>query len=225
MINPKTRTDELDGVGFAMKILMIGPSRDVKGGISTVVNNYYAAGLDKKVDVTYLRTMVDGTKLTKLIVAGAAFMAYLWKIRSVDLLHVHMSSRASFYRKSGFIQVARRLNKKIVIHLHGSEFQEFYLDESNDRQKAYIEKIFSYADRVIALSGSWKSFLSTFVNRDNIDVVYNCVPVPPDFTKDHSSMQMLFLGRIGKRKGVFDLMKIMPEVARQISGCQTADRW
>jgi len=32
-----------------MKVLMIGPARSVNGGISTVVNNYYKAGLDKKI--------------------------------------------------------------------------------------------------------------------------------------------------------------------------------
>ena len=37
-----------------MKVLMIGPARSVNGGISAVVNNYYRAGLDKKVDLQYI---------------------------------------------------------------------------------------------------------------------------------------------------------------------------
>ncbi len=33
------------------KVLMVGPGRDVMGGISTVVNSYYELGLDKQVDL------------------------------------------------------------------------------------------------------------------------------------------------------------------------------
>ena len=53
-----------------MKVLMLGPAREVHGGISAVVNNYYEAGLDQKVDLTYLATMKEGSKLKKLMVAS-----------------------------------------------------------------------------------------------------------------------------------------------------------
>ena len=43
-----------------MRVLMIGPARNVHGGISGVVNNFYEAGLAKKVDLTYIGTMVEG---------------------------------------------------------------------------------------------------------------------------------------------------------------------
>lgn len=39
-----------------MKVLMIGPARSVKGGISAVVNNYYRLGLDNMVELQYLAT-------------------------------------------------------------------------------------------------------------------------------------------------------------------------
>lgn len=42
-----------------MKVLMIGPARSVKGGISAVVNNYYRLGLDNMVELQYLATMED----------------------------------------------------------------------------------------------------------------------------------------------------------------------
>ena len=31
-----------------LKVLMIGPSRNTKGGMSTVINNYYKYGLSDK---------------------------------------------------------------------------------------------------------------------------------------------------------------------------------
>ena len=102
-----------------MKVLMIGAGRDVKGGVSTVVNQYYEAGLDNLVDLTYIPTMEDGNKLRKLKVATKAYLEYLRVLNKVDIVHVHMSHRASFFRKRYFINAAYRKNKKIIIHMHG----------------------------------------------------------------------------------------------------------
>ena len=49
-----------------IKVLMVGPDRSVHGGISGVVNNYYDAGINEKVDLNYIGTMVEGSKLRKL---------------------------------------------------------------------------------------------------------------------------------------------------------------
>lgn len=56
-----------------LKVLMIGPDRSVHGGISGVVNNYYEAGLDRKIDLCYIGTMVEGSKFRKLGQAAKAF--------------------------------------------------------------------------------------------------------------------------------------------------------
>ena len=59
-----------------MKVLMIGPARSVKGGISAVVNNYYRLGLDNMVEIRYLATMEEGSKLHKLKIALFAILKY-----------------------------------------------------------------------------------------------------------------------------------------------------
>lgn len=46
------------------KVLMVGPGRNVMGGISTVVNSYYELGLDKK-NRTSLYFIYGGWKQNK----------------------------------------------------------------------------------------------------------------------------------------------------------------
>ena len=75
-----------------LKVLMIGPGRDVRGGISTVVNGYYEAGLDRHVKLKYIATMEDGAKVKKLFVAIAAFIHYCMILKSYDIVHVHISA-------------------------------------------------------------------------------------------------------------------------------------
>ena len=37
-----------------MKVVMLGADRSVKGGVSAVVNNLYEAGLNQRIDLTYM---------------------------------------------------------------------------------------------------------------------------------------------------------------------------
>ncbi len=199
-----------------MKVLMIGAGRGVKGGVSTVVNQYYEAKLEEKVDLCYIPTMEDGNKIKKVLVAIKAYIKFLYVVKKFDILHVHMSHRASFYRKSYFIKKAYSLGKKIVIHMHGSEFDVFYNDECDDVKKKEIRDVFSCADAVIALSEEWKEFLATICDRNKISVLYNAVIIPEYVRDDYSDKNVLFLGRLGKRKGTYDLIEAIPSVLKKV---------
>jgi glycosyltransferase involved in cell wall biosynthesis len=198
---------------YGMRVLMIGAGRDVRGGVSSVVNGYYDAGLDKLCELTYLPTMEDGSKLKKLFVAVCARIRFESLIKKNDILHVHMSADSSFYRKAVFIRRAYRAGKKIIIHMHGSTFDLFYEERCNEKQKQNVRKIFAMADVVIALSEDWKTFLGKRIcAEDKIQVIYNAVNIPEKYAKDYQNQDMLFLGILGKRKGTYDLLEVLPEI-------------
>ncbi len=197
------------------KILMIGPGRNVQGGISTVVNNYYDAGLDNKINVKFISTMEEGNKFKKLLIMIKALLIHIITF-DYDILHVHMSSRASFYRKSIFINISKIYGKKIIIHMHGAEFEKFYRYECNESKQKYIKMIFNMADKVIALSEEWAEFLKELCDREKIQVIYNSIVVPEnDQNKDYKNNTVLFLGRLGRRKGIYDLIEVIPELIKK----------
>ncbi len=192
---------------------MIGAGRDVRGGVSSVVNSYYDAGLDKLCELTYLPTMEDGSKLKKLLVAAEARVRFERLVKKNDILHVHMSADNSFYRKAVFIRKAHKEGKKIIIHMHGSTFDLFYKERCNDAQKQQVREIFAMADKVIALSEDWKEFLAEYIcDAQKIVVIYNAVKIPDAYPKDYANRKMLFLGILGQRKGTYDLIEVLPEV-------------
>ena len=97
-----------------LKVLMVGPDRSVHGGISGVVNGLYEAGLDTRVDLKYIGTMKEGSKLRKLFVAGIAYLSFLFCVDKYDVVHVNVASDNSFKRKSLFVKVAKKHGKKVV---------------------------------------------------------------------------------------------------------------
>ena len=207
------------GERTVVKVLMLGPARSVHGGISGVVNNYYEAGLDKKIDLVYIETMVEGSKVRKLLQAGLAYIQFLFLVRGCDIVHVNVASDMSYVRKSFFIRKAKKLRKKIVIHQHGGDFQGYYAGLSKDRQEK-VKEIFSMGDVFLVLAPVWKEFFEQIVESEKIVVFPNSVRVPERFQKEYGQRKLLFLGRICKDKGIGELIDAFSAIREENLACE-----
>ena len=199
-------------MGHKIRVVMIGPARHVRGGVSATVNNYYVAGLAEKVALTYVATMVDGGKCRKLLQAVGAYFVFLTKLPRMDILHAHMASDSSYYRKMFFIRTAALFDKKIIIHSHGGDFKRFYHEESGPGAQKRIRATLNMAGRFIVLSPEWKAFFEPLVEAGKIAVIENGVIIPARKKDSHSGQKLLFLGRLCREKGVGELLSVMPQL-------------
>lgn len=197
-----------------IKVLMIGPDRSVHGGISGVVNNYYDAGLNQKIDLCYIGTMMEGSKFRKLLKAVTALGIFCLKVPSYQIVHVNMASDSSYYRKSIFIKGARFFRKKIVIHQHGGDFENFYYRQLNDKGRKNVDKVLSMGDAFLVLTPIWKKFFSHMVDADKITVLPNSIQMPQTVQKKYGQSKLLFLGRICREKGIGELLKVISELKK-----------
>ena len=200
-----------------MKVLMIGPARSVNGGISGVINNYYNAGLDKQVDLTYIGTMEDGSKVHKLLVAAKALLKFVMVVSKYDIVHVNMASDVSIYRKMPFIYIASLCKKKIIIHQHGGHIDEFYYEICNDSQRKRIQRVMDKADKMLVVAPHLKDIFGDITDVHKITVFPNTVKVPTVYEKDYSRQKLLFLGRLCKEKGIKELLDAVSELKEQYS--------
>lgn len=198
-----------------IKVLMIGPDRSVHGGISGVVNNYYDAGITEKVDLNYIGTMVEGSRLRKLWQAVRAYVKFLAVLPQYPIVHVNVASDSSYYRKSLFIKAAKRAGKKIVIHQHGGDFETFYEKEQNDRGRAKIRQVFGMGDVFLVLSPVLEQFFKGILDPARVILFPNAVPVPDSLEKEYGKLRILFLGRLCKEKGLRELFSILPQLHEQ----------
>lgn len=198
-----------------MKVLMVGPDRSVHGGISGVVNNYYEAGLNRKIDLCYIGTMVEGNKFRKFLKAVNALLLFCLKVPFFQIVHVNVASDSSYYRKSFFIKVAKAFGKKIVIHQHGGDFPTFYDKQLNNKGKEQVRKTFAMADVFLVLSSEWKTFFSHIVQERKIIVFPNTIRIPPAVEKQYGQHKILFLGRLCRTKGIEELLKAVEELSKE----------
>lgn len=188
------------------RVLMIGPDRSVRGGVSGMVNNYFDAGLDRKVDLCYIGTMVDGSRGRKLGQAIKAYLCFLGKLPKYDIVHVNMASDSSYYRKSFFIRTAKAFHKKIVIHQHGGSFQAFYQKELSERGRKRAREVLNMGDAFLVLGTQWKKFFGEIIGEEHITVLPNAVRISEKKEKQYGSHKILFLGRLCKEKGIGELI-------------------
>ncbi len=212
-LGPQTRV----GGKPCRSVLMVGTSPDVRGGISSVVRNYYSGGLFRRFEIRYVPTHRDGTAAQKALAALKAYvtLSALLLTAAAPLVHIHLSSRASFWRKAIVCAMTRMRGRPYVLHVHGSEFSKFYHEECGAFSKWIVRRVLERAALLLALSGQWNDTLKRIAPGATIQTLPNAVPLHdvPTRAAGEARSRILFAGRIGARKGTYELLRAFARLA------------
>ena len=185
-----------------------------KGGIAQVVYTY------SQEVYPIFKSVVNSKsgKLRNLWYAIIGLIKTLWVLlydKQIKIVHIHTASRNSFYRSMYFVRLAHLFQKKIVLHVHGGGFKEFY-----KTNKIRIKKDLQKVDVVVALTDSWENFFRNEIGLSNVDVVCNIVSQPQiaSLERKDGLLHFLFLGFILEQKGIFDLLEMINEHKNELEG-------
>lgn len=183
------------------KVLMVGPDLSLHGGIVSVVQGYLEGGLPEACDAfEYLGTGVGSSRFGKSLAFTRALARYAGVMPSYDIIHLHISARGSYKRKSIMARMAHRAGKYVILHDHDGEFKKAF-EEGGDVYRCDVRETFGIADRVVVLSEEWRDYFAANVcDLGKIDVVHNGVKVPVKPCSPCSRQDVLFLGRLDARK-------------------------
>lgn len=196
-----------------MKILMMGPL-DVNGGMSTVMKNYMESQeLQYRADIRYISTATDGNKLEKIMkmINALIKLIYLLLLKKIDIVHMHTALDKSIYRKGVFIKICKIFNKKVVLHFHASDLEEFYYNRCNDKKRNVVRNIFKSADIIISLNNSMKELLNKIFNVES-EILYNFTVNKAENIYNTNSKNILMISRLTRDKGVYEAINIMNEL-------------
>jgi len=207
-------------LNISNSILTIGPDyRNHRGGIGAVLEVYSKYFENFK----FLASFKVGSVLFKSFYFFYFLIIYLKLLiidKSICIIHVHGASRGSFVRKFICFLIGKYIfRKKIIYHIHGAEYHLFY-SQSNRIVKKSIRIFINNSDCIICLSEVWKKFFESNFNPKRIQIVANIIDYPTDTnsTKVDSFCTFLFLGQIGIRKGVFDLLEVISKNKDKYTG-------
>lgn len=203
------------------QVLMIGVYwyDHAPGGISSVVNTY--SEHFEKLNYIVTAASRDENRIKKLWTACWGMTKFCWQIltnKQIKIIHVQGSHGASFHRKSIFVKIARRFGKKVVWHMHASQFVPFYENQSDKKE---IVKTLNLADKLIVLSRYYYDFYKSIgVDENKIVILNNIVPKAEQKKVKHNDRKVhfLFLGEISHRKGAFDMIQAICNDYKEFDG-------
>lgn len=132
-----------------------------------------------------------------------------------DIVHYPLSGKWAMERCLVFLLSGKLVGAKVFAHLHAPEFDQFW-DNLKRTRKFIASKALNKIDCLITLSNYWKGYMKQIIPDEKIAVLNN--PISLEFEKhwknyfqskdrEYSQNKLLFIGSIGRRKGVFDLIE------------------
>lgn len=215
------------------RVLLVGSDLSVKGGIVSVLKNYLAYDKWENVKLYYVPTHVDKNGAQKAIY----FIKSLRKVRAylntgkISVAHIHVSERGSFFRKIIVSNMCLKKGVPVILHHHGAEFNEFY-DHSNFIVKKLIRNTLKKVNLNIVLSNQLISMIKDKCPEANVAALPNAVPVEDGNHYNPDATNLLLLGELNERKGVYVLLdaishmdsELAPDVKLYLCGNGDLDR-
>jgi glycosyltransferase involved in cell wall biosynthesis len=193
-----------------VRVLQFGPSLAVRGGISSV-EQLICDYLPPYVSMRHIPTMEDGSAIAKASVFARAVQVLRRALESLDptIIHIHVASRGSTLRKVILAEMVARAGRPLVLHAHGSEFDQFHR-KLPAAVRRNVNRTLQRANVFITLSTQWRDFYveECEISPSQIVVLPNPVRVPAEVPEraGRDTVQFLHLGRLGERKGAYDLV-------------------
>lgn len=199
------------------QIIMCGSDLSVRGGIVSVIKNYLSYSNWDPYNIKYIPTHVETGKVKAILCYAKGFIKVLFTAatKKTDIVYVHTSERGSFYRKSLLVRFLRLFGCKTIMHHHGAEFDQFY-NNSPTLCKKYINKTLRLVDLNIVLSNRLVKMITDKSPDAKVKVLYNAVKTYSTNQYNENSTGVLFLGRLGNRKGTYDLLKAIKSLDHKL---------
>lgn len=214
-----------------MKVLVIGPSEiRSKGGMAAVIRGIRESRLlIEEFEIDSFPSCIDGSLPVRLFYSAYGYLRFLFCYKKYDLFHIHTAEKGSTFRKALYLRKVKRAGKKGILHIHGAEYLPFY-DRLDKRRKKLVDDFFGQADLVLALSDSWKRELESRFHMKDCRTLYNGID-PFEFRAAATDVaerrnSFLMLGRLGERKGAYDLIDAVGRAVLQnpkLTVCMAGD--
>lgn len=199
-----------------MEIIMLGASLQQNGGIATV-EKLIIKHIPTEVNIHHITTHDEGSIFYRIKVFTLAILQFLGQLftQKIDAVHIHISDGGSLLRKAILVLLSVPFGKPVIMHAHGAEFHVTYQKLPKLGQKV-MSVIFRKCQGFIVLSETWEKYYidNLGLNSKQVFVLSNPTELPPKIPQRENAetLNLVFCGRVGERKGAFDLINAFSQL-------------
>lgn len=196
------------------RVMVVTPlGRGGRGGIDRIMDNVrdrLRAEPPAGLDVSFVTTRGQGHLGASIPLVAAVLLRIA--ARAVgggpDIAHVNLSTQGSTIRKLVVTGFLRLMGVPYVLHLHGSGYDAYWAQVPAALSRR-IDAMFAGAARILVLGRFWRDLVQARVPRaaGRVAILLNAAASPPVRAgAERGPVALLFLGQVGPRKGVPDLV-------------------
>ncbi|MBW4560914.1 MAG: glycosyltransferase family 4 protein [Mojavia pulchra JT2-VF2] len=206
-----------------LKIIMVGSSLEQNGGIASF-EKLILKHAPTDIEIQHITSHDEGSIAHRLIIFVKALVKFLWRLifEQTDIIYLQISEGGNLLRKSIFALIAFIFRKPVLLHAHGAEFHLTY-SRLPEWAKQLLSGIFRRCSGLIVLSKTWKDYyvLNLDLNPQRVFVLPNPAELPVEIPQRMNANQvtLLFCGRVGQRKGTFDLIEAFANLPAEQKNC------
>jgi len=194
-----------------------------QGGIDRMMDELRGAlQIDRfaNIEAYFVTTRGPGSILLSplFLVHAIVRLLLLRLLGRVDVVHINLSAFGSTYRKLILARISRICRLPYVLHLHSDQYDYFWDSRTSILMKE-IDLMFSRSQKIIVLGNHWKQVVCARLPdcSGKVIIVPNATRTAifknPEI-KDEAA-NILFLGRLGQRKGVPQLVMALAGLGRK----------
>jgi glycosyltransferase involved in cell wall biosynthesis len=194
-------------------VVVIGPTSTIVGGMASVAAQTVALDFGNRYRIESLPMTLSANECER---RARRVLRHLSQLRLLQatirrtggrIVHIHTCSGFSFYRSVLDMLVAQWLGCRVLLHIHGAAFDEFFARAGRAGRRTIAWSL-ARADRVVALSGGWARKLQHMARAARVRVIENAVAIPAatPLRQAGSRCRFLLLARMDEWKGIDDLL-------------------
>ena len=196
-----------------LKVLFFGPYSGPLTGQSVSFIETYNSFKDAKI-------LVDSTKFKRNKFFNTLYCLFLLPIvfsfQNFTVVYFTCTrSKLGVLKDIELLLLSKLFNKKVVNHLHGADFKNFY--HNSGKIKSLIHYCYEQIDLSIVLLPTMKAQFSDFTNM-KIEVIENCYSTEMDSYKvdfEAKNKQILYLSNLIYSKGIFIFLEAAEQLLKE----------
>jgi len=200
------------------KILLVGPSLSLRGGVAHHMRTLLSSPLNQNYEIFYFRVGSDyNDNLLKIIMKSIStplrFLRKLWTVKP-DIVHFNPSfDQKSLLRDMILLMSCKLFDYSSLFQFHGGNLSRLM---KNNRLPFYVKLVLKWATHCVVLTETQKQPLLSCISKDKITIIPNMVDTSLFIGKNkRTNYIILFMSRIDIAKGVYEVIQAIPEVINE----------
>jgi len=195
------------------------------GGISIFNENLLTSDLNKLVNLKFVETSKGNLSfhnrgnfhVKNILNVARNILRFIFSVIQFkpNIIHIGTAHGSSLWKHAIMGLLSHLLGYKFILQFH---FNYVKFPSPNSFRNKFLLKVISLSSGFIVLSNDWLSIKDLFYGK-SIKVIPNAIDISEyqkidliEKNRDNNKVYVLYLGHIGKEKGVFDLLEAIIEI-------------